>query len=78
MGNEDLREAKALLELDSVVFWESMVRTKPSRTVSGGSGLMVSSVCCCDLRYLASSGGKPCRAKRVSRMSRHSCGVGPL
>lgn len=75
VGNNDLREAKALLELASVVFCESMVLTKPSRTVSGGS--MVSLVCC-DLRYLASSGGMPWRDKRVSRISRHSCGVGAL
>lgn len=74
MGNSDFRETKAFWELVSVVFCESIVRTKPSRTVSGGA---VSSVGC-DLRYLASSGGMPCRVKRVSRMSRHSCGVGAL
>lgn len=34
VGKVDLRDAKALRELASVVFWESSVLTKPSKTLS--------------------------------------------
>jgi len=75
VGKDDLREAKAFWELASVVFCERTVRTKPSRTGSGDSG-WTASLSGWSLRYLASSGGMPCRAKRVSRTASHSCGVG--
>lgn len=87
VGKADLRESKALWELTSVVFCESTVLTKPSKTLSSraspsnGSGFgkpWVSSsgdVGLC-LRYLANSWGKPWRTKRSSRTARHSSGVG--
>ncbi|KAM3751646.1 hypothetical protein ACB098_04G125800 [Castanea mollissima] len=75
VGKAHLRESKALRELTSVVFWESTVLTKPSKTVSlaspSSSWIWFSS-----LRYLANSLGKPWRAKRSSRTAMHSSRVG--
>lgn len=68
----DLRESKALLEFESVVFCDSRVITRPSRTVSstgGGDPLGFR-------RYLANSSGKPWKARRESRTTRHWSGVG--
>lgn len=89
VGKAFLSEAKALSELSSVVFWDRMVFTNPSKTHS------LSSVSCPSikgsifaefssrvfvfnlwLRYFTNSWGKPWRDKRSSRTERHSSGVG--
>lgn len=82
LGKADLREAKALWELVSVVFCDSMVLTRPSNTLSfragdsspsGGSDF---EEFCCLRWYLANCFGKPWSDMRSSRTDRHSSGVG--
>lgn len=89
VGKAFLSVAKALSELSSVVFWDRMVFTNPSKTHSLSSassssikGSIFAEFSSWDfvlnlwLRYFTNSWGKPWRDKRSSRTERHSSGVG--